>query len=404
MVAFHEIDVPSWRWSSRLVAFLFGSILLCPIANAQSFLEKLESAVREQLGQEKTSGSTEELPAPGAQSPPTVPPTSSILEQSSTRTAPAPEETSSVPAPDLPMDTNRTAATQSGRIYLGLEAEEIIGGGIGVRVASVSEQSPAWKAGFQTGDRILAVNGFAIADMDDMVQQLAKTAPGQSVQFLVSRSDKNIGLTAVLMDADLATQIGTLTEPNVASGRAWLGLIVNDLTASFRRQFGIQVFRGAAVTRVADNSPARRADIRAGDVITDANGTPIENSNDLIRWMQEVRPGQPVDFTVYRGGFANTVQVVMEVNPLDAPATPTIGPKTALKPGSGAVAPPPLPIPQPASPPGLEPQQPAASDELSQLRSENEELRARLTEAQQKLDATQRQLNQILETLQKVPN
>lgn len=404
MAALQDIDYFVPRMSSKLVVFLLSAILLCPSASAQSFLEKLESAVREQLGQDKTSGPTEELPAPGAAPVSPVPPTSSILEQSSTEARSAPVETFSVPAPDAPLDSTGAAAPSSGRIYLGLEAEEIGGGGIGVRVTAVSERSPAWKAGFQTNDRILAVNGFAIANMDDMVVQLAKTAPGQTVQFLVSRAGKNIGLTAVLMDADLATRTGTLVEPKLTSGRAWLGLIVNDLTASFRRQFGIQVFRGAAVTRVAENSPARRSDIRAGDVITDANGTPIENSDDLIRWMNGVRPGQPVTFTFYRGGFANSVQVVMEVNPLDAPTSQATGPKTVFKPGSGAAPPTPSPPAPPLDTPALAPQEAIASDPVSQLRQENEQLRSELAKAQQKLEETQRQLNRILETLQKVPN
>lgn len=72
------------------------------------------------------------------------------------------------------------------RIYLGLEAEELTGGGIGVRVTNITKDSPAWKAGFKVGDRI--INGFAIANLEDMVKQLGKTSPGETVRFLVSRT------------------------------------------------------------------------------------------------------------------------------------------------------------------------------------------------------------------------
>jgi S1-C subfamily serine protease len=187
----------------------------------------------------------------------------------------------------------------SDQIYLGLEAEELTDGVAGLRVAAVTRDSPAWKAGFQEGDRIVGINDYSITQMSDMVEQLGKTRPGQTVKFLITRAGRTRELVAVLISAAMADQL--LSQPmESADDSAWIGLVVHDLTPSFQQQFGLAAFRGAAVSQVARNSPAQRAGIQAGDAITQIDGVPVDSAEDFVRWLQKSRPGDQVDLVVYR--------------------------------------------------------------------------------------------------------
>lgn len=85
--------------------------------------------------------------------------------------------------------------------------------------------------------------------------------------------------------AGSSIRVGDLSAGDV-DGPAWIGVMVNDLTPAFRNQFGLNVFRGAAVTSVSPNSPAFAIGMMAGDVaIVSIGGVAIETSGDLMKWM-----------------------------------------------------------------------------------------------------------------------
>lgn len=303
------------------------------------------------------------------------------------------------------------------RIYLGLEAEQAAEG-IGVRVASVTRDSPAWKAGFRVDDRILGVNGFAIGNMDHMVEQLSKTRPGQSVNFLINRDGRNRELLAVLMNAEVADQIQN-KPANLANAPAWLGITSSDLSMSFRDQFGIAAFRGAAVTQVVNGSPAYQAGIRPGDAIVEAGGRPIETAAELQRWVEQSRPGDQAQLVYYRGAGRQTTKVVLVGDPQLLPPTQPQRPQafprnetTANRPTIPAIKPPqPLPVdptinpdpannPDPNAPLVLEPEPKAQLSEREKaLEAEVLQLRKQLAEAQAKLAETKQQLDNILRAL-----
>lgn len=447
----------SIQYSRRFRWVVVGLLLGFSVSSSvpvlgQTFLEKLESAVRQQLNEapktQNQAGATskgateEELPAPQPNRSPNangpardvVPmPVQSVLENPSGLNAPA-----NGPVPPLELSGGAASSVVSDRrIYLGLEAEELTAGGIGVRVTNVTQDSPAWKAGFKLGDRIMGINGFAIANLQDMVKQLGKTSPGRTVRFLVSRAESNIELVAVLMEAGLAERIagaslrvGDLSAGDV-DGPAWLGVIVNDLTPAFRNQFGLNIFRGAAVTSVSPNSPAAVIGIMAGDAIISVDGVAVESSSDLMNWMLTARPGQAVDITYQRGSAARNSKITLQVNPDSRPAykanraevtdaqrllsqnnsrynvAPSPAPlQNGIKEGQSVVPVPPnsntiLPpsgtsVP---SPPISSTADGTANVDVAALQREIASLKSELQKANQRLETTQNRLKQILEGL-----
>lgn len=399
------------------------------LARGQSFLEQLEAAVRQQLAAGEQAAppatATEELPSPRAVAPSDdgTGDTQSILEVPPTSRVPA---VGPVPPP-VPVPPAENDADEP-RSYLGLEAEEISGGGIGVNVINVTQDSPAWKAGFERGDRIMAIGGYAIANLDDMVNQLGKARPGQTVRFLVARNERNLELVAVLMEAGVAERIAGTALPvgpqsgAQTAGPPYLGVLVNDLSPAFRNQFGTTVFRGAAVTTVASGSPAATAGLVAGDVITAMGAVPIETARQLMGWLETARPGQTVDIKYQRGAVSRTTKVTLEITPkqraagrASAPASnpavtataPTAAPGSVFAAGD-AVPEQPAPgarptardtvvpnvIPRPADTAGA-----TDTTEVARLQLEIAQLRAELQQANERLEATQNQLKRILEGL-----
>ncbi len=231
--------------------------------------------------------------------------------------------------------------------YLGLIAERPPGGGVGLVVVEVTQGSPAWKAGFQIGDRILGVNGAAVANLDELGNQLASKTPGEPIRFLINRGGKNKDVVAVLQNRNIAAR----TQPNAAlldpgfpseNPQAVLGLAVANLSDAFRRQFGIPAYRGAAVTDVAKGSPADRAGLRAGDCVVEVDGEVIQNADAMQAWISNSVPGQHSSISYYRGRSLKQAQVLLTsidgTIPGEIPMTPDeisrLTPTTRSAPGS----------------------------------------------------------------------
>jgi predicted metalloprotease with PDZ domain len=374
-------------------------LLTCQLPQAalcQQSLELLSSAA---AAQPQQTDSTDELPSPV--NPSDQPTTPSVLGGSNGLEDPQNAQA-------------RAAAGQ--RAYLGLEAEELKGGGVGVRVSDVTRDSPAWKAGFQVNDRIIGVNGFAIAGMSGMVQQLGKARPGQTVTFLVTRDGRNLEMSATLINAEIARQ--ETEAPEGTSGFAWMGASVHDLTQSFREQFGIAAYRGAAVTQVVPGSPAHLAGIRAGDAITEADGQPIETKLEYESWLEQTKPGDRVPLVIYRGITRIPTQVVLTGQPQPQPTPawrrPSPAPRSAVGPAASDSARQPKDASESAQPTIAVPQSVPANASLSEtpisqpegtdmrvqeLEAQMQKLREELAEAQAKLVETKKQLDSILRAL-----
>lgn len=304
-------------------------------AYGQSLLEQLEKKVRDGLeltapqGAASSSAPSAELPAPAdKKTPPPAPAATpatpggatSILEKPAADAAPPAASGSSV----LPQ-------ADASSVYLGLDAESLTGGGIGAKVVGVTENSPAWRAGFKVNDVIQAIDGYAIANLDTMVERLARRRPGDTIKVLLRRGNQNVELTAVLQSAAVAQRVqglGSAPLPPTlpVAGHAWMGLMVADLSNAFRNQFGLRVYRAAAVTNVTKGSPADLVNIQPGDAIIAIDSRPIESARELLDWMANKRPGDKANVTIMRGTRTSTVEVTLTTDPQHvtaAPARPT---------------------------------------------------------------------------------
>ncbi|MBC9878540.1 Do family serine endopeptidase [Bradyrhizobium sp. INPA01-394B] len=93
--------------------------------------------------------------------------------------------------------------------------------------------------------------------------------------------------------------------------RGWLGVQVQPVTADIADSLGLKAARGAIVDSPQEGSPAAKAGIEAGDVITAVNGSAIKDSRDLARTIATLAPGTSVKLDVVHKGDSRTVTLAL---------------------------------------------------------------------------------------------
>ncbi|MBI1195402.1 MAG: PDZ domain-containing protein, partial [Gammaproteobacteria bacterium] len=90
--------------------------------------------------------------------------------------------------------------------------------------------------------------------------------------------------------------------------RGLLGIAVQDLTPDLSLAFGLpEDSHGAVVVKVTDDTPAAKAGIRSGDIITALNGDEIRNSTELRNKIGLLRVGDKVALKIERDGHETTL-------------------------------------------------------------------------------------------------
>jgi serine protease Do len=97
--------------------------------------------------------------------------------------------------------------------------------------------------------------------------------------------------------------------------RGWLGVQVQPVTADIADSLGLKQARGAMVDNPQDGSPAAKAGIEAGDVITAVNGAEVKDARDLARNISTIAPGSSVKLDILHKGEAKTVNVALAEMP-----------------------------------------------------------------------------------------
>ncbi len=102
--------------------------------------------------------------------------------------------------------------------------------------------------------------------------------------------------------------------------RGWLGVQVQPVTADIADSLGLKQARGAMVDNPQDGSPAAKAGIEAGDVITAVNGAEVKDARDLARNISTIAPGSSVKLDILHKGDTKTVTVALTEMPNDRQA------------------------------------------------------------------------------------
>jgi serine protease Do len=102
--------------------------------------------------------------------------------------------------------------------------------------------------------------------------------------------------------------------------RGWLGVQVQPVTADIADSLGMKQAGGAMVDNPQVGSPAAKAGIEAGDVITAVDGKPVKDSRDLARTISVMAPGSSVKLDVLHKGDSKTLTLALGEMPNDRQA------------------------------------------------------------------------------------
>lgn len=91
--------------------------------------------------------------------------------------------------------------------------------------------------------------------------------------------------------------------------RGYLGVALTDLTPELRTHFGVPDEAGVMVAKVEPGSPAEKAGIKVGDILTRLDGHDIKSAWAVTGKARGLEDGQQVSFEVWRNGKAQTITV-----------------------------------------------------------------------------------------------
>jgi serine protease Do len=127
---------------------------------------------------------------------------------------------------------------------------------------------------------------------------------------IVSVSDGNIGL-GFAIPSNMARNVMDQLIKGGKVRRAKLGVTVQGISADMASSLGLASANGALVSNVEDGSPAVRAGIKQGDVVTQFNGKPVVDSNQLRNDISSSTPGSTVSLQIVRDGRTENVKATL---------------------------------------------------------------------------------------------
>jgi serine protease Do len=202
----------------------------------------------------------------------------------------------------------------------------------------------------EIGDRVLAVgapfgltgsvtsgiisgkgrNGFTRGRSvyEDYLQTDAAINPGNSGGPLVGLDGKVIGInTAIRSNSGGFQGVGLAIASNLAKGivdqlikegvvhRGYLGVQVGELEPEVAARLGVKEKPGVYVSQVFEGTPADKAGIQEGDVITTVAGKPVSDARELQHLVGALPLRKPVDVTLVRDGKTKIIPVTIQEQP-----------------------------------------------------------------------------------------
>ena len=175
----------------------------------------------------------------------------------------------------------------------------------GALLGKIVPDSPAAKAGLKENDVITEINGQRVEGSEQFRRMIREIPAGRAAQLSVWRDGRQQTITVTLGKSEtahhhtmvvptpgsFAFQMPDLQElPALeglrnfsfsVSGHARLGIDAEDLEGDFGNYFGAPDGEGVLVRNVFGNSPAAKAGLKAGDVITSMDGERIHSAGEL---------------------------------------------------------------------------------------------------------------------------
>lgn len=182
----------------------------------------------------------------------------------------------------------------------------------GALVAQVGKDSPAERAGIESGDIIVEVDGEQIEVSADLPHVIGLIAPGSKVPVSVIREGKERSVRVeigALEANEVARVVASASEPGTLQA---LGMVVRELQETDENPSDLR--GGVLVTKVDDESAADESGVRAGDILTRFGRTPISRLADMESAVEQIKPGDSVSLRLIRQGSPQFIGIKVPEN------------------------------------------------------------------------------------------
>jgi serine protease Do len=226
-----------------------------------------------------------------------------------------------------------------GKIMRGWLGVSLVGRGKtdSVEINDVASNSPAEKAGFRKGDKILSIKDKPVQTSNDVVRIVKALKPGDTIKIEYARGNMKKSAQVLISEpkehfewrypAPLPYETGNASPlpvipeieesfPRVEnfvvnfSGSRSLGVDAFPLTPELAEKFNIKEGSGLLISKVHKETAAEKSGFQAADIIIRAGGKIMKQISDLRLALNELRDNQAVAIDVYRGGKLKTFNVV----------------------------------------------------------------------------------------------
>ncbi|MEM8987679.1 MAG: Do family serine endopeptidase [Pseudomonadota bacterium] len=127
---------------------------------------------------------------------------------------------------------------------------------------------------------------------------------------IISPTGGSIGL-GFAIPADVASDVVAALIDGGEVSRGWLGVGIQNIDEALAGALNLKDQAGAIVTEVVEGSPADKAGLKSGDVITTLNGKKVENTRDLTRRIGALGPGKRAQVKLIRDGSTKNLRITL---------------------------------------------------------------------------------------------
>ncbi len=174
----------------------------------------------------------------------------------------------------------------------------------------------------------LGRSGLGVTGYEDLIQTDASINPGNSGGALVDLNGRLVGLNTAIYSGtggnigigfaipiDMVKQVMSQLVEFGEVTRGFIGVEYQDLTRELSQAFGLdQYLEGVVLVEVLDGSPAGKAGLEVGDVITRINNKRIKNAIQFDNEIAMNRAGAEVDISYLRRGSQKSISLLIGTN------------------------------------------------------------------------------------------
>jgi len=207
----------------------------------------------------------------------------------------------------------------------------------GVLVQNVEADSPAAKSGLKENDVVMTFDGQNVEGTVQFRRLVRETPAGRTIALGIIRDGASQTISVEIGDRDARAKnqkvrnyfnyempdLRELTVPNFNfhmlspdETSDWrqpaLGIHAEDLSGQFGSYFGAPDGEGVLVREVRPGTPAEKAGLKAGDVITKVNGKAVKDLRELRAQIRENRDQKSVNLAILRKGSEMSLPVAIE--------------------------------------------------------------------------------------------